>query len=558
MELLTGAAVEPIFRGMPVMATLADALSSAAQGGRTITLLGSDLQPRTLPCAELLSRAQEAANALLDRGIAPGDRVLLVLPTGEEFLAAFFGSILAGIHPIPLSPPQGAQPPALFRERLEQLTRALDVRAVIAQRDLELDAIPPDALRGNDRFTAPVAVTPQSVAFLQLTSGSTGMPKGVVITHGAAMANVRQIASGSGVVRDDVMVSWLPLFHDMGLVGGVLLPLAAGMSLVLSTPFAFLRRPAHWLQAISRHRGTHSLAPTFAYRQVADRASEREMEGVDLSSWRVAYVGAEPVHTAVLETFEQRFTRYGLQPTTLFPCYGMAEATLAVSMKPFRERYRTLRVSRAALARDERAVAPRGQDDALELVACGIPAEGMSVTIRDSHGHVLPDRRLGEITIDGPSVFSGYFERGVAPARIRFFGTGDLGFIDGNQLFITGRRKELIILAGENHHPAEIEWAAAKVDGIRSGRVAAFGVEDPEAGTQRLCLMAEVDRHGDRTREEALMIAVRKKVREETGLVVGGVEIVAAGTIPVTTSGKIQRGAVREMFLNGSRSPVSA
>ena len=233
------------------------------------------------------------------------------------------------------------------------------MRAVIAQPDLELDAIAPDALRGSDAIRAPVTITPDSVAFLQLTSGSTGAPKGVVITHGAAVANVRQIAIGSGIIAGDVMVSWLPLFHDMGLVGGVLLPLVADMSLVLSTPFAFLRRPAHWLQAISRYKGTHSLAPTFAYRQVADRASDREMEGVDLSSWRVAYVGAEPVHVAVLEKFEQRFAPYGLQSTTLFPCYGMAEATLAVSMKPFRERYQTLRISRAALAREAKDRAAR-------------------------------------------------------------------------------------------------------------------------------------------------------------------------------------------------------
>lgn len=547
---------------MSVHATLVDALSAAAEGGRTITLLGSDLQPRALPCSELLARAREAANALLGHGLEPGDRVLLVLPTGEEFLSAFFGSILAAVHPIPLSPPQGAQPPALFRARLEQLQRALGVRAVIAHRELELEAIAPDRLRGSDAFTAPAAITPGSVAFLQLTSGSTGTPKGVVITHGAAMANVRQIAIGSGIARDDVMVSWLPLFHDMGLVGGVLLPLAAEMSLVLSTPFAFLRRPAHWLQAIGRYGGTHSLAPTFAYRQVADRATDREMEGVDLSSWRVAYVGAEPVHAAVLEKFEQRFSRYGLQPTTLFPCYGMAEATLAVSMKPFRERYRTLRVSRAALARDGMAAAAREDDDALELVACGIPAPGMHVTIRDERGAALPERRLGEITIDGPSLFSGYYEPGVAPERVRSFPTGDLGFVDRDELFITGRRKELIIVSGENHHPAEIEWAAAKVEGLRSGRVAAFGVEDPEAGTQRLCIMAECERHGDRTREQALTIEVRRKVREETGLVVGDVDIVPAGTIPVTTSGKIQRGAVRQMYLDRSvirsRAPAPA
>ena len=547
------------------MRTLADALIAAASAERvrSITLLGSDLQARPLSYDEILALARRAAAALLDAGLRPGDRMFLVLPTGPEFLAAFFGGVLAGIVPCPLSPPQGAQSPALFQERLGELTRALGMRAVLAPPEIAGDAegklgdgvltLTPDRLlEGPDAGLPDHLPAPEDVAFLQLTSGSTALPKGVVVTHRALLVNLRQIVLAAGIVPGDVMVSWLPLFHDMGLVAGVLLPLAYDMDLCLSSPFSFLRRPAHWLQAIHRYRGTHSPAPVFAYRQLVDRVIDRDLAGLDLAGWRVAFIGAEPVHADVLERCERRLAPHGLGETTLVPCYGMAEATLAITVKPLGERYRLRPVSRRALAREARVEAPSGAADELVLVSSGRPVEGTRVAILDEDGAALPDGHLGEITVRSPSLFSGYL--GLAEPRpeeiAAGFQTGDLGFLEGGELFITGRRKELIILSGENHHPAEIEWAAA-VDGVRATRIAAFGIEDPALGTEKLCVLAELDRHGDGlgTDGETPAAAIRRRVREQTGLVVSHVQLVPAGTIPVTTSGKIRRARARAIFL---------
>jgi fatty-acyl-CoA synthase len=570
--------------------TLADALEAAATADtvRGLTFVGSDLSARRLGYDELAARSRAAASALLAAGLGAGDRVFLVLPTGEDFLLAFFGSCLVGIAPCPLAPPQAAQPPSVFAARLAELVKRLDMRAVLVPPELAAGArgaLPPEVLVLTPDSWAALGVAgaaggggpptsrapgPEDIAFLQLTSGSTSLPRGVLIPHAAVVANLRQIQQASGIVPGDVMVSWLPLFHDMGLVGALLLALGNQMELVLSNPWNFLRRPAHWVQAIGRFGGTHSLAPTFAYRQLLDRLTDRDLEGVDLSSWRVGYVGAEPVHADVLAAFERRLSPYGLSATTLLPCYGMAEATLAITFKPFAERYRTRLVSRKALSRERRAVPPEpseqqgaGADDELLLVSCGKPLAGTVVTIRGEDGETLGEGHLGEIAISGPSLFAGYAEDRGAGTAGGGFHTGDLGFLDRGELFITGRKKELIILSGENHHPAEIEWAADGVAGIRSGRVAAFGVADREIGTERLCLLAEVERRPrggtgvqDAGDPDQLAIALRRQVREKTGVVVAEVELVPAGTIPVTTSGKLRRARAREIFLE-MRSPVS-
>jgi acyl-CoA synthetase (AMP-forming)/AMP-acid ligase II len=544
----------------PLLASLE---AAAADAGRGIVLLGSDGRGKPFGYDELLARSRAAAVGLLEAGLSPGDRAFLVLPTGEEVLVALFGCLLAGVVPSPLSPPQGGQSAAAFRDRLAHLARHLRARAVLARPEVAdgLDAGPGDGVLAltpevldRERGTPPVhRAAPEDPAFIQLTSGSTALPKGVVISHRAVAANLAQIAPASGIVAGDVMVSWLPLFHDMGLVGALLLSIASRMDLVLSSPFSFLRRPALWVQAIHRYRGTHTLAPTFAYRQLVERLSDRDLDGLDLASWRVAYVGAEPVHADTLEEIEARLAPHGLSSTTLLPCYGMAEATLAITFKPHRERWRERRVSRAALAASGAAVPPAGTDDDAVVVSCGRPLEGTEVEILDPTGHPLPEDRLGEIVIRGPSLFSGYFGLDDPSPRelARGFRTGDLGFLEGGELFIVGRRKEVIILGGENHHPAEVEWAAGEVPGVRRGRVAAFGVFDHALGTDTLCLLAELARRSEPAGDaDGLVAEVRQRVREATGLVVSQVRLAPAGTLPVTTSGKLQRARAREIFLD--------
>jgi acyl-CoA synthetase (AMP-forming)/AMP-acid ligase II len=574
---------------IPEAATLAGALAAAAgrRPGPVIHLLGSDLQPRPLPAAELLEMARDAAAGLLDRGIAPGARVFLVLPTGEDFLATFFGCVLAGIVPCPLSPPQAAQSPALFRARVAELGRHLGIRAVVAAPEIAaelaaaeggLPALTPGCLRGSGGHAALPPPRPGDPAFLQLTSGSTSLPKGVAISHRALLANLRQIAGAAGIRAGDVMVSWLPLFHDMGLVSGLILPLVHEMDLVLSNPFGFLRRPVHWLQAIQRFGGTHSPAPVFAYRQLADRAADRDLAGLDLGSWRVAFVGAEPIQPEVLARCEERLGPRGLSATALTPCYGMAEATLAITVKPAGQRFRLRPASRGALAREARLEPPAGGGDEVLLVSSGQAVEGTRVTVHGEDGRELPEGWVGEVVVRGPSLFDGYVGLAEpAPEAIAAgFHTGDLGFLADGELFITGRRKELIILSGENHHPAEVEWAAGRVAGVRAGRIAAFGVSEAAMATELLCVMAESARDRDRGRpgvaaagdggegrgggedgpggdqrgsRDDLAAAIRRSVREETGLVVSHVEIVPQGTLPVTTSGKLRRAGAREIFL---------
>ncbi|HWM92630.1 MAG TPA: fatty acyl-AMP ligase [Thermoanaerobaculia bacterium] len=550
----------------PAARTLADALvaAAAARPVRSTILVDSELQARPIPHDELLWLARQASAALLEAGLRPGDRMFLILPTGQDFLAAFFGCLLAGIVPCPLSPPLGTQSLSAFETRLAQLARALDIRGLLALPEIaegasrELGpgflALTPDLFQApRDTAAGPpeVAALPDDVAFLQLTSGSTALPKGVVLPHRTVCANLRQMAIQSGFLPGDVSVSWLPLFHDMGLIAGVLLPLTYQQDLLLSTPFSFLRRPAHWLHAVHRYRGTHSTAPVFAFRQIVDRLTARDLAGLDLGSWRIAFIGAEPVHAGILEQFDRLLAPYGFAETALTPCYGMAETTLAATAKPDGERYRTRAVSRRALSAEARVADPEGPEDELVLVDCGRPLEGTHVFIVDEAGRELPEGREGEIVVRGPSVFPGY--AGLAePSRESLaagFRTGDLGFLDQGGLFITGRRKDVIIISGENHHPAEIEWAVAGVEGVRPTRVAAFGIPDPELGTERLCVMAEPERRAGGSGAEPLDVAIRRRVREETGLLVYDVEIVPAGTIPVTTSGKIRRVRTKEIFL---------
>jgi acyl-CoA synthetase (AMP-forming)/AMP-acid ligase II len=408
----------------------------------------------------------------------------------------------------------------------------------------------------------PSTPAPEDIAFLQLTSGTTGLPRGVRISHRAVAANTRQIAEGSGMVAGSVMVSWLPLFHDMGLVGASLTPVYTHMDLVLMSPFQFLRRPQIWLRAFGLYRGTHSPAPTFSYRYVADRLSDSDVAGLDLSSWEVAFVGAEPIHPEVLRDFERRLRPAGLRGTTLLPCYGLAESSLAVTFKPLGKTWRTLPASRRALAQGRWA--PPGppdssggaaDDDRTELVSCGMALPGTEVWIEGEDGRRLEEGEVGEIALRGDALFSGYHGEPPLVAG-RGFATGDLGFLQDGELFVLGRRKEVIILAGENHHPGEVEWAAGQVEGLRRGRIAAFGIFDPAVETEELCLLAEVDpRKG--IGPEVLEAEVRRQVREATGLVVSQVELVPSGTLTVTTSGKLQRLQARDTFLR-ARSAAQA
>jgi fatty-acyl-CoA synthase len=355
--------------------------------------------------------------------------------------------------------------------------------------------------------------------------------------------NTRQIGKATEMGPGSVVVSWLPMFHDMGLVSW-LTSLFADCDAVLSTPMSFLRRPSSWLKTIHTYSGSHCPAPTFAFRYAVQRVRDKQLQGLDLSSWKTAFAGAEPIPPEVLSGFQERFGPYGLAKETLLPCYGMAEATLALTFIGQHDTYRTHSVGRLALA-EGRVEAPQSAGDTLELVSCGKALEGTSLWIEDADGQRLAEETLGEVVVDGPSLFSAYY--GQEP-REGAFHTGDLGFLQGGELFVTGRKKDLIILRGQNHHPEEVEWVAATVPGVRMGRSAAFGITDDELGTERLCLLVEGERRALND-PDSLEQALRRKIHEESGLPIDFLMLVEPGTIPVTTSGKVRRGAAREIFL---------
>jgi fatty-acyl-CoA synthase len=366
-------------------------------------------------------------------------------------------------------------------------------------------------------------------AFLQFTSGSTAEPKGVIVTHGNLRANTAAILAGiGGSPERTVGVSWLPLYHDMGLIGFVLTPLLQGLDVVLLPTMSFLRRPRSWLDAVHRYRGTITFAPAFAYALATRRATEEDLATWDLSSLEVAGCGAEPIPPGVLESFTELFARHcALSETAVLPAYGLAEATLAVTMKPLGSKVRT----------------SPWQDG--EVISCGVPLPGVGVEVRDGDGRPVPDGEEGEICVRGPSVTPG----AVGPRGGRLDGelaTGDLGFVRDGELHVTGRIKDLLVLAGRNLHPQQLEWAAGEVAGVRRGGIVAFSV--PSARGERAVVVveaAEADPAG-------LPVAVKARVRDELGVVVSEVTCVPRGTIPKTSSGKLRRAEARERWLAGT------
>jgi fatty-acyl-CoA synthase len=541
-------------------------------------------EPETVTNAELLARAIAVAERLIARGIAPGDRVALMLPTGRGFFAAFAGTMVAGAVPVPIYPPfradrleeYAARQAGILRSagakllitfgRVAPLARLMKPRvgSLVAVVDItELDAGPAAAGAGEALAELP-RVRPEDLAFLQYTSGSTGEPKGVMLTHANLLANIRAITRAVEVRADDVAVSWLPLYHDMGLIGTWMTPLALGIPVAILSPLAFLSRPERWLRAIERHRGTLSAAPNFAYELCARRIAEEDLEGLDLSSWRAALNGAEPVNAETLERFVRRFARYGLRREALLPVYGLAEATLALTIPPpgrgplvdriLREPFeREGRAAPAAAA--DQAAAGNGRQQAIAFVSSGRVIPGHEIELRDDAGRAVGERQVGRLWFRGPSATQGYFRNAEATRALRtpdgWVDSGDHAYRVGEEYFITGRAKDLIIKAGRNIVPQEVEEMAGEVEGIRRGCVVAFGAPDPTSGTERLIVVAETRAEG-RDGRAALAARVGEHIARELGIPPDRVELIPPGAIPKTSSGKLRRSETRRLWLEGS------
>ncbi|MCF7993369.1 MAG: AMP-binding protein [Chromatiaceae bacterium] len=532
-----------------------------------IQLYETEDRPRPITYAELADGAARVATGLREAGLRERQTVALMLPTGADYFQGFFGVLRAGGIPVPIYPP--ARPEQL-EEHLrrhagilsnagarflitvpEALTVARLLRAWVPSLTAVLTSksfadATPTALAAHPR--------PDAIALLQYTSGSTGEPKGVVLSHADLLANIRAMGAAVAVRPDDCFVSWLPLYHDMGLIGAWLGSLCFGVPFVSMSPLSFLARPVRWLRAIHTHRGTLSAAPNFAYELCLKRVQDGDLEGLDLSCWRRALNGAEPVSADTLRRFAKRFERCGLPANALAPVYGLAEAAVGLSFPPptrgpvidciDRERFA---VSGEALR------VPCTDQHAMSVVGCGRPLPGYHLRILDQDGQPLPERREGRLYFQGPSATRGYYRNPQATAgliRDGWHDTGDRGYLADAELYLTGRIKDLIIRGGRNLYPYEVEQAVGELSGVRKGCVVAFAAADQARGSERLVLIAET-RERDPARRTKLAQRVRERATDVLGSPPDEILLAPPRSILKTSSGKLRRGATRERWAAG-------
>ncbi|HUL94130.1 MAG TPA: AMP-binding protein [Burkholderiales bacterium] len=550
-------------------ATLLDVLDwhVAAHPARVhVVLLAEGERGEPMSYAELRGEAGRLAAGFADLGVGAGDTVAIMLPTCREFFGVFFAVVIAGAVPVPIYPPARASDIAEHLRRqsgiLNNCLAKLLVTFPEAERFAALlrDQVP--TLRSCvtvSQLARPEAPGPrprrsEDLALLQYTSGSTGNPKGVMLSHANLLANIRAMGQAVAADSHDVFVSWLPLYHDMGLIGAWLGSLYFAFPLVVMPPASFLTRPSRWLWAIHRYRGTLTSAPNFAYELCAARVDERDLAGLDLSSLRIAFNGAEPVSPDTLARFAGRFAAHGFAPSALAPVYGLAECAVGLAFPPLGRGPLVDRVERRPLMLEGVASSARADDaDALPFAACGVPLPRHPIRVVDGNGRELPERREGRIEFRGPSATAGYF-RNAEATRSLFDGdwldTGDLGYIAGGEIFPTSRAKDLIIRGGQHVHPYELEAAAGNLEGIRKGCVAVFGVADPVLGTEKVVVLAET-RFTDRERLERLREALAELALKLLGAPADDIVLAPPHTVLKTSSGKIRRAASRDAYERG-------
>jgi fatty-acyl-CoA synthase len=544
--------------------TLVEALSRLPRGtARGFRFIAADGSERFFSYEAMEHEARRRGALLASLGIVKGDRVALVIPEGHEFVLSFLGVVAAGAVPVPIFPRATFKASGDYLESVVHIAEASSARLLLAmesnralveparQRVASLTRVGSIESLFAPELTAlsfsPPALTPDDLCFLQFTSGSTARPKGVMVSHRNLIANASAFLGPHGLDRraDDIGVSWLPLYHDMGLIGFILGPLIVDIPVVILPTATFARGPRVWLETISRVRGTITYAPNFAYGLAVKRLKPKDVANLDLSCLRVAGCGAEPIHAQTLRSFAAALAPAGFRETALLPSYGMAESTLAITFHALGTPMRVDRIDPAALARGE--ALPSEAAEALEVVSCGRPFPDHALEIVDEAGTPLPERRIGEVVARGPSVARGYFDN--PEASTQDFGadgslrTGDLGYLADGNLHICGRKKDLVIIRGANFHPQDIEWAVGDLPGVRRGNVVAFSV--PIAGEERLVLAVECASSDS----VAVCARVTARVNESLGLSPYEVVPVAIGSLPKTSSGKVQRSKTRGLYL---------
>jgi fatty-acyl-CoA synthase len=570
--------LEPRIRASETVTEILRLRGLGEPGRAHIQLYEEDGLLRTITFGELYGRASTVANELRRRGLEPGQTVGIMLPTCAEFFYTFAGILLTGAIPVPIYPPlradrigeyatrqanilRNAESRFLFTFRqAEGLARLLEphvptLKGVLNAQRFAIEAEPEAPRSAGGRPVEFFRHQPrgEDIAFLQYTSGSTGDPKGVTLTHANLLANIRSIVEGLKITPDDVAVSWLPLYHDMGLIGAWFTTLFSGNPVVIMSPLAFLSRPVRWLQAIHRHRGTMSPAPNFAYELCARKIDDADLEGLDLSSWRAALNGAEPVQPATLDRFAARFAPYGFRREAILPVYGLAEASLAVSAPQVGFGPTVDRIEREAFESEGKAIrAAREDAAALEFVGAGRPLPNVEVRVVTDDGQDAGERTEGRLWFRSPSATSGYYRNPAATAALvrgeRWLDSGDRAYLANGEIYITGRAKDVIIKAGRNLYPPEIEEIAGRVPGVRAGCVVAFGAPDARSGTERLVVAAEVRSMTDAKR---IVAEITREVDQAMGAPPDRVELLPPHSIPKTSSGKLRRSETRALFIHG-------
>jgi 1-acyl-sn-glycerol-3-phosphate acyltransferase len=532
-----------------------------------VTFLASDTDTQTLTYGELATRARQVAAGLAARGLAPRQACAIMLPTSLDFFAVYYGILLAGGVPVPIYPPFRMSQIEDHLRRQAGILANCEARILVTVPEAKLVArllrgevpmlgrvaTPAELAADGGEFT-PVSIAPDDIAFLQYTSGSTGSPKGVVLTHAHLLANIRAMGHAAQAGSRDVFVSWLPLYHDMGLIGAWLTTLYFSVQLVLMSPVAFLSRPSRWLRAIHDYRGTLSAAPNFAYEIAASRLDEQELAGLDLSSLRWIFNGAEAINAETMERFASRMTKHGLDPLSIAPVYGLAEIALCAAFPATRRGVLVDHVDRDALMNAGRARTVAASDaGAQKIVACGRVLPGYAMRIADARGRPLAERTIGRIELRGPSVTSGYHRNPEATQALfdgDWLDTGDLGYLAEGELYITGRARDVIIRGGQNIYPYELEEAAGALPGVRRGCVAAFGASSPGGGGERLVVLAET-RETDESERERLRARINDLAVELAGGPADEVMLAPPHTVLKTSSGKLRRSATRDLYQRG-------
>ncbi|MEJ2012439.1 MAG: AMP-binding protein [Anaerolineales bacterium] len=517
---------------------------------------------------DLVHGSSAYAHVYAQAGILPGEPVILLLQQGRSLVEAFFGAVLHGSVPSIMPFLTEKLSPERYRASLEALIEITQPSALVTYPEFQSEVerarkegdsvrslllsheIPPvgdlalDSLQGLKR-------DPQDLVLLQHSSGTTGLQKGVALSHRAVLNQVDSYGQAIHMTADDVVVSWLPLYHDMGLIAGFIMPILKRAELVLMSPFDWVKAPYRLFRAVSDYGGTLSWLPNFAYNFCSQKIRDRDLEGVDLSTWRAVINCSEPMRWESHEMFYERFRDYGFKREALATCYAMAENVFAVTQGGIGESVTVDPIDGDRLRSESQAAPVADSESALRMLSAGKPISNTRIRIVDEAGRTLPDRQIGEIALQGNSLLSGYYHRPELTQEAFLDGwylTGDLGYTVESELFVTGRRKEIIIVGGKNIFPQDLEYLASQVPGVHPGRVVAFGIYNEDIGTEEVAIVAEVDPEYEDRRHE-ISREIRSVINQGSDVAVRYIETVDRGWLIKTSSGKTARGANREKYL---------